>query len=334
MPHFPKNTSLALTRRAILVGSAAVLASSRAMAAPLPVFKLGTLPLGTASWEAEAISRNGLDAAAGIKLEVVKLASNEAARIAFVSGSVDSIVSDLIFAARLRAEGKKVRFLPFSSSEGGVMVAAASPVTTIAELAGKSIGVAGGPLDKSWILLRAVALQQAKLDLQKDANPVFGAPPLLSSKLERGEIDAALLFWNFCARLEAKGFRQLTSAQAITAALGIPGNVALLGYLVHEDADPAALAGFAKASRAAKNLLASHPDAWTDIRPLMEAPDQSTFESLKRAFISGIPNRPRAAEIADATSLFALLAKLGGESLTGAAKSLPEGLYVDQALYG
>jgi NitT/TauT family transport system substrate-binding protein len=334
MSCFPIIPSRALTRRAVLAGSAAVLASSRALAAPGLVFKLGTLPLGTASWEAEAISRNGLDAASGIKLEVVKLASNEAARIAFVSGSVDTIVSDLIFAARLRAEGKKVRFLPFSSSEGGVMVAAGSPVTTIEGLAGKTIGVSGGPLDKSWILLRAAALQQAKLDLQKDANPVFGAPPLLSSKLERGEIDAALLFWNFCARLQAKGFRQLTSVQAITAALGIPGKVALLGYLVHEDADPAALAGFAKASRAAKALLASRSEAWTDLRPLMEAPDQATFETLKQAFISGIPNRPREVEIADAAALFALLAKLGGESLTGSAKSLPEGLYVDQALYG
>jgi len=49
-----------------------------------------------------------------------------------------------------------------------------------------------------------------------------------------------------------------------------------------------------------------------------------------------LPDRGEAvaAEIADATSLFALLAKLGGENLTGAAKSLPEGLYVDQALYG
>jgi NitT/TauT family transport system substrate-binding protein len=66
----------------------------------------------------------------------------------------------------------------------------------------------------------------------------------------------------------------------------------------------------------------------------MDAPDQSTFEALKKAFIAGIPHRPRAAEIADATALFALLAKLGGEALVGPARSLPDGLYVDQAVYG
>jgi NitT/TauT family transport system substrate-binding protein len=327
LPPFP------IARRSLLAGAAASFLASRAVAAT-PAFRLGTLPLGTATWEAETITNQGLDRAAGFELDVVKLASNEAARIAFVSGSVDTIVSDLIFAARLRAEGKRVRFLPYSSTEGGVMVGVGSPLNSLEALRGKTIGVAGGPLDKNWILLRAAALQQGNLDLQKDATPVFGAPPLLAAKLEHGELDAALLYWNFCARLEAKGFRQLTSAQAITAALGVPGRVALLGYLVHEDADPTALAAFAKASRAAKTLLAAKPEAWLPLRPMMEAPDDTTFDAWRAAFMAGIPRQARDSEIAQATALFALLVKLGGEKLVGAARSLPEGLYVDPAIYG
>jgi NitT/TauT family transport system substrate-binding protein len=330
------STTLPFTasRRAILAGAAASFATAPRALAATPAFRLGTLPLGTATWEADTITRNGLDRAAGVTLDVVKLASNEAARIAFISGSVDTIVGDLIFAARLRAEGKRVRFLPYSSSEGGVMVAGASPVTSIEALRGKSIGVAGGPLDKSWILLRAAALRGG-LDLAKDAKPVFGAPPLLSAKLEGGELDAALLYWNFCARLAAKGFREMASAQSIVSSLGAgDGKVALLGYLLRDNADPQALHGFAKASRAAKAMLASDSKAWTALRPIMEAPDEATFEALRQAFIDGIPRRPRDMEIADAAALFALLAKLGGEPLVGAAKSLPDGLYVDQALYG
>lgn len=322
------------SRRALLTGAAASAATARVAKAAAPAFRLGALPLGTASWEAEIIARRGLDAASGVRLEVVKLASGEAARIAFVGGSVDAIVSDLIFAARLRAEGRKVRFLPYSTSEGGLMVAAASPTTTIDALRGKSIGVAGGPLDKNWILLRAAALRTGKLDLQKEANPVFAAPPLLVSKLERGELDAALLYWNFCARLQAKGFKEIAGTQAIATALGAPGPVALLGYLVHEGVDPAALAGFAKASRAAKDLLTRDAAAWASLRPLMEAQDEATFEVLRRAFVAGIPRQPRQEEIANATALFALLAGLGGAPLVGAAKSLPPDLYVDQSVYG
>ena len=326
-----------IARRAVLAAGAAsllaTLPTARVGAATRPVIKLGILPLGTATWEAQAIAANGFDAAAGIQLEVVKLASNEAARIAFVSGAVDTIVGDLIFAARLRAEGKPVQFLPYSSSEGGVMVAGTSPVTELGGLRGRKIGVAGGPLDKGWILLRAAALKEG-LDLQKDAKPVFGAPPLLANQLERGELDAALMYWNYCARLRAKGFRQVTGAQAIVRSLGVTGDVALLGYLLHADGDRVALAGLGKASRAAKTLLATRAEAWAGLRPLMEAPDQPTFEALRQAFIEGIPRRPRDAEIADATALFSLLVQLGGEPLVGAAKSLPQGLYADQAIYG
>ena len=47
-----------------------------------------------------------------------------------------------------------------------------------------------------------------------------------------------------------------------------------------------------------------------------------------------VPHKPRAEEIADAQSFFAIVAKLGGPALVGGATSLPGDLYVDQAVYG
>jgi len=64
------------------------------------------LPFGTVGWETEIIRRNALDVANGFRLEEVKLASSDAARIAFSSGAVDMIVTDLLWAARLKAEGR------------------------------------------------------------------------------------------------------------------------------------------------------------------------------------------------------------------------------------
>ena len=71
------------------------------------------LPFGTAGWETDTIRRHAFDLANGFRVEEIKLASSEAARIAFLSGAVDTIVTDLLWAARLRAEGHNVRFLPF-----------------------------------------------------------------------------------------------------------------------------------------------------------------------------------------------------------------------------
>jgi NitT/TauT family transport system substrate-binding protein len=318
------------TRRELLFAASALhaLGTGRALAEERAV-RIGILPFGTVAWEVETIRRNGLDSARGLRVEPIRLASNEAARIAFQSGAVDTIVSDLLLAARLRAEGKPVIFLPYSATEGAVMVPAASPIASVADLKGKRIGVAGGALDKSWLLLRAYAAERFGLDLAEQASPAFGAPPLLAEKLAAGELDAGLLYWNFCARLEAKGFRRLVGAGEIARSFGLAGEIALLGYVFDEAfaSDAARLAAFAAASRDAKARLASSDAAWKSLRPLMAAEDEATFEALKRAFLAGIPSRPVAAERADAERLYAVLARIGGEKLVGPAKNLPSGLY-------
>lgn len=320
-----------LSRRdAIIAGLVAAACPAQAAA---PGLKLGVLPFGTVSWEAETIRAAGFDAANGFALETVRTAGNEAARIAFQGGAVDMIVSDLLWAARLRAEGRPAKFLPFSATEGAVMVPANSSLRSVADLAGRRLGVAGGALDKSWLLLKAHAREVAGLDLASAASPAFGAPPLLQQKLEAGELDAALLYWNFAARLEAKGYRRLIGVEDILHAFGLSGDVALLGYVFDETLptrSPGLIEGFARASKLAKELLATQGDAWRTVRPLMAAEDDEVFRALKQAFLAGIPRREVAAERRDAERLYAILARLGGEALVGPARTLPVGLYWDE----
>ena len=324
--------SALLTRRDVLAGSAALMASMPVRAADLPVFRVGTLPFGTVQWEVQTIIEHGFDRAAGLQVVNVPLASNDAARIAFLSGSVDAIVNDLLFAARLKAEGKPVRFMPFSTKEGALMVAAASPIRTVADLRGKSIGVAGGPLDKSWLILRAAATRQG-FDLTQQARPTFGAPPLLAAKVESGELDCGLLYWSACARLQAKGYRQVVSVEQLADEIGAHGKIAFVGFLFMDPAQQHVLEGFGKAVRQAEMVLADQPAAWTPVRPMMEARDEATFSALKQAFVDGIPRKPRADEIKDAQDFFSVVAKLGGPALVGTATSLPASLYVDQTIY-
>ena len=305
-----------------------------ALGADMPVFKIGVLPFGTVQWEIGALVGNGFDKAAGIVVEIVPLASSDAARIAFLSGSVDVIPNDLLFAARLKAEQKPVLYMPHSTTEGALMAPAASTIKSTADLKGKSIGVAGGPLDKSWLVLRAAALKESNLDLTRDARPVFGAPPLLAAKVESGELDCALLYWSQAARLEAKGYKRIISVEDLLTSIGAKGKVAIVGYLFKQNAKEDVLAAFVKAVRRTEDLLADKPDAWAPIRPTMMAKDDATFDALKAAYLRGIPRKPRAQEIADARSFFSIVAGLGGAELVGSATSLPEDLYVDQAIYG
>jgi NitT/TauT family transport system substrate-binding protein len=320
-----------LTRRAaIALAGVVFLAPPRSAMAASLALKVGVLAFGTVDWEIAAIHRLGLDQAADLHIESMKLASNDAARIAFLGGGVDTIVSDLLWAARMRGEGRDIVFLPFSATEGALMVPAASPIKSVADLAGKRIGIAGGALDKSWLLLQAFAQQLAGLDLTKTSTPAFGAPPLLSQKLEAGELDAALLYWNFCARLEAKGFRRLVGADEMTRSFGIAGSIAYIGYVFDRSRTSLSvdtIDAFSGVSRKAKLALATQDAIWAEIRPLMQAGDDASFAVLKRNFIAGIPRRPIEQEQADAAKLYTVLAGLGGARLVGKTTTLPDGLY-------
>jgi NitT/TauT family transport system substrate-binding protein len=293
--------------------------------------RLGLLKFGTASWAAGIIAEHGLDRANGFVLERLDLASNEAARIAFLAEEADVIVSDLLFAARLTAEGKPVVFLPFSSAEASLMTASGSSIHSIGDLKGRRIGVSGGPLDKGWLMLLAEARRAHGLDLARDAAPVFGAPPLLQQQLEAGELDAALLYWSFSARLKAKGYREVTSVAQLVRDLGVSGNVAMIGFVLHRpfvSAHPAAVDGFAASIRSARDILARDGREWDRIRSLMRAPDEATFQALKQGFLAGQTRRPLSEEEADARRLFKILVAIGGERLAGPARDFPPGLYL------
>lgn len=326
-----------LSRRGLLATAACLPLAGRSARAATPKISVGSLPFGTVSWEAAVIKARGLDAANGFTLDVVKLAGNDAARIAFQGGQVDTIVGDLLWAARLGNEGRAMRFFPYSTTEGSLMVPGGSPIATLKDLKGKRLGVAGGPLDKNWLLLKAQARDTAGIDLETEATIAFGAPPLLALKLEQGELDAGLLYWTYCARLEPKGFRRLIGSDDIMRAFGARGSMALIGYLLTGEtvgAKSEAVAGFTRASKAAKDMLASDASAWDVVRPLMAAEDAATFEALKRDFLAGIPRRPLAAERADGERLYGVLARLGGERLVGAGAALPPDLYYDGTANG
>lgn len=327
-----------LTRRELLaVGGGVALAALPilgARAEGASPIRLSILQFGSAAWELAAMAALGLPAKGGFSLDLRRAANNDAGRLAFLAGAVDGVVSDLLWAARLKAEGRDLIYIPYSTGEGAVMVPAGSPVKTLKDLAGVRLGVAGGPLDKSWLLLQAHARQSAGVDLAQSAQLAFGAPPLLAAKLEQGELDAALLYWTFAARLEPKGFTRLIAMDDVLAAFGLAPPPALVGQVfdgAFARRAPQVVAAFAAAARETRAVLAgtgaAAEAAWAAARPVMQAPDEATFQALRRGYIAGIPHRSRAAEQEAAEKLVSVLAQAGGASLLGGMRTLPEGLY-------
>ncbi len=288
---------------------------------------------GTFSWELGVIKEHGLDKKAGIHLDVTELATTEAGKVAIMGGSADVILSDWLWVSRERSLGGKLKFYPFSSTLGAVMVPPASPIAKLADLKGKKLGVAGGPLDKSWLLLQAYA-KKSGIDLDSDAQIVYGAPPLLEQQSLQGKDDATLNFWNFCAALEAKGFKRLIGIDEVEKALGASGRVAMVGYVFDETyaanhAD--LLRRFFAMTAEAQDILAHSSADWQKIGQKIGVTDPATLEIYRKRYLEGVTHRSIADEEADARKLYLVLAKIGGAKLVGPAAELDAGTFYKAA---
>jgi NitT/TauT family transport system substrate-binding protein len=307
-----------------------------AIALTTPAFAADTLRIavqktGTVAWELAVAKARGLDKAADLDIQTQELASTDAGKIALQGGAADMIVSDWLWVARERALGDDLLFTPYSTLLGAVMAPKGSAIASLADLKGKSLGVAGGPIDKSWLMLRALALRSG-LDLAHDAKPAYGAPPLIAEKLAQGETDAALEFWNFAADLEARGFKRVVEMAEVEKALGAKGPVALTGYVFkgafardHAEALRRFFAMLAKVHAA----LESDPAAWAPIRARLGAKDDASFEIYRRRYLDGLPKRTVAEEAADSRALFQAITQVGGAELTGGAKDLDPAAFFD-----
>jgi NitT/TauT family transport system substrate-binding protein len=321
-----------LSRWAVLLCALTVplLPTSSVHAADLPEVRIGVLSFGTVNWEMDVIRHHGLDQANGISLRVLPYASNRAGQVALQAGEADVIVADWILTARLRAGGADMTFVPYSTSIGSVMVPGDSDIKGIADLKGKRVGIAGGPLDKSWLLLRADGQAQLGFDLGDEVDAVFGAPPLLNEELKAGRLDAVLTYWHYAARLEVAGMQRLVSVSEVARKLGDGAAMPSLGFVFSgawAEANPASVQGLVAASRAAKQIMATSDDEWSRLEPILKTTDPASRDALRDGFRAGIPKQWGPAERQGAEKAFSIMRQYGGDRLTGRVPSLTPGTF-------
>ena len=327
-------------RRAVLLALlAAPLASqvavraARAAAAPI---RIGVLRFGTVSWELDVIRRHGLDQAQGVSLQPVEYAAAQATQVALQAGEVDMVALDWLWVSRQRSDGADWTFVPFSNAVGGLVAPAASPIGSVADLPGRRLGIAGSPIDKSWLILRAYAQRRHGIDLDAAVEKNFGAPPLLAEQLKAGRLDAMLTFWPFAAKAEAAGMRSVLTIDAAVSALGIAASVPIVGYVFSEkwaDHNRGTVDGFLAALAKARAILAADDGEWRTLAPLTGAADEAELERLKAWYRRGIPLHWGSAEQDAAAQLFQVLAETGGPALVGRAKSIAPGTFWPDAAF-
>jgi NitT/TauT family transport system substrate-binding protein len=291
--------------------------------------RIATLKTGTLAWQLDTVRAHGLDRKANLAIETIEFASTEGGKIALKGGSADLIVSDWLWVTRERALGDDLVFYPYSSELGAVMVPASSPIKGIADLRGRKLGVAGGPLDKSWLLLQAQA-RRSGIDLKTEATIAYGAPPLLTQKALQGELDATLTFWNFSAELEATGMRAAISMQDVVRELGAKGPVAMVGYVFNGDwarRNGPLLDRFFSVTRMTEEILRNSPEEWQRLSARIGATSPRALDVYRQRFLEGIPHRSLSDEQADAQVLFHAVAEAGGAEVVGPSRELEPGTF-------
>lgn len=295
-----------------------------------PTVRVGVLKFGTVNWEIDVIKHHQLDKKYQFDLKVTPLASKNASAVALQSNAVDIILTDWLWVNRQRFENKLYSIYPMSKTHGGLYIPAHSDIKTITDLKGKKIGIAGGAVDKSWLLLQAYSQKVYGLDLKKEAKPTFAVPPLLNQLMLRGELTAAINFWHYGARLKAAGFKQLITIPEILTELGVKAQVPLLGWVFDQGwafDNRNALNAFLQASAEAKQILFSSDEEWQRLRPLIKAENDVVFTTLQTDYRAGLLSQFGSHEIAASQRIFEILAEQGGSALVGKATALSEGTF-------
>ena len=285
--------------------------------------RLALQKTGTANWEIRVAQAFGLDKEADLELQINELATPETSKIALLGGNTDLIISDWLWVARERANGAQVTFYPYSSGIGALMSKNAS-INEISDLKGKKIGIAGGPLDKSWLLLKAYALKIG-IDLETVATIIYAAPPLIAEKALQGEIDAVLDYWNFTIDLEAQGFKRVIDLIDIEKELGAKDKVIITGYVFKEDyaaKNQIALQNFFKMTKKARELIEKDDRAWGIVTKYIKNNTPTSLDLYRKKFIESSPKKSITEEQADAAKIYSILAEIGGEKLVGSTKTL------------
>jgi len=293
----------------------------------LPNVSVGVLKYGTVNWEMDVIKHYQLDKKYRFNLQVMPLSSKNASAVALQSKAIEIILSDWLWVNRQRFTGKDYTLVPTSIAHGGIYINGDSTAKSLLDIHQAKIGIAGGSVDKNWLLLQAYAQKKHQIKLKETAEMVFATPPLLNRLMQRNNVDAAINFWHYNARLSADGFKLLVSVKQMLAELGITHNVPVLGWVFDKawaTEHNQKLTGLLKASNEAKQRLLLCDNEWQRIRHLTKAENDEVFNALKKEYRTILLRSFSSEEKEASRQVFAILAEQGGRDLVGKATTLAE----------
>lgn len=287
---------------------------------------VGAQATGTLSWVMYAMQHYGFDKQYHLNLKVKRLANKTAAMLALRAGSVDLEVTDFISAQLMYNNGVPLQVVfPYSKATGGIVVRTSSDIKTVDDLKGRRIA-ATAVNDNSLLFLRTLLIKTHGSDAQAANRIVSAAPPLMESLLGRGDVDAAIPYWHFVARMVGSGkYRELISDADVLQQLGLDANLPLLVLVARKELDAKVTANFIKALVATTAKMRADDAIWQDIldQGLYKLPDPALFPAVRARWEAGLPSEWNRQNVDALARLVDKLVAVAGVGVIGVSKIDP-----------
>lgn len=203
-----------------------------------------------------------------LDVEVINQAGPDAIHTAIRTGAIDLGGVSLHTLAAMRLQGAKVYnvhgMIDFFND---ILVKKDSPLKTLADLKGKTVGYYSGAASGN-VAMFWVAVQKWYGLEQRDYKNQFGAPPVMSAALGKGEIDAVQMLDPIAIQMiESGDFRTLGNVSAdYKKNLGsVPILVTLGATEEFGEKNPQAVTAYIQAYREAVQALNSNADLWKEV---------------------------------------------------------------------
>lgn len=169
--------------------------------------------------------------------------------------------------AQFRSKGFPVTMI-FPVGRGvtlDIIAPADSGINSFEDLKGKRIGSYAGAAGTATVLFRVIAKNYYGFDPAEDGNLQYAGPGLLPSLIEKGELDAALLFDPLAAKsVAADNFKSIANLADLYKQ-HVGDDFLWIGYASNDDfiaAHPEALSAFVKAWIEAVEYVRTHPEVF------------------------------------------------------------------------
>jgi NitT/TauT family transport system substrate-binding protein len=239
---------LAAAALALMVAAVADIGGARSQGAPgdtPPTLRFAVISSGGQTEVPHAIREAGLDRKYGIDVEEVDYVAPGQQYTLFRSGAADIASGTFVDLLRQRKGGSAIQSIHGAQGfSNRFVVKPQSPVRTFADLRGRKVGMYGASFI-DWLIARAAGRKAYNVDLETDATPVPGAPPLQNQLLARGEVDAAMQFVTLTLAPIARNEQRIViDVPALMKAAGFSSDIFDLQWMLTEKwakANPAAV---------------------------------------------------------------------------------------------